>query len=102
ALDYLKDFSPAGDITPAMRQSAMGDAYAELNDLDEALSHYKRAVNQTDNSLLKAYFLKKVGMLQEKMGNPAEALEAYQTIKDEYGTTPYAADIDKYLARVSQ
>jgi tetratricopeptide (TPR) repeat protein len=102
ALDYLNDFSPAGDITPAMRLGAIGDAHAELNDLDKALSQYEKAANRTDNDLIKAYYLKKAGMLQEKMGNTAEAREVYQTIKDNYGNTPYAADIDKYLARVAQ
>lgn len=101
AIDYLNDFSPAGQVTPAMRLGALGDAHSELNDLETALDNYEKAANRAENGLIASYYLKKLGMLQEKMGNLEEAREAYETIKEEHGTSPYATDIDKYLARVS-
>lgn len=101
AIDYLKDFSPAGDVTPAMRAGALGDAYSELNDFGEALSQYNKAVSSSaNNGLIAAYYLKKVGMLNEKQGDKEAARKAYQTIKDKYFDTPIATDIDKYLVRV--
>ncbi len=101
AVDYLEDFSPAGELGPALKFGALGDAYAELNDLDRGLSNYQKAVDGTENDLLASYFLKKVGMLNEKMGNTEAAREAYETIKNRYHDSPYATDIDKYLTRVS-
>ena len=100
AIDYLEDFSPAGDITPTMAAGALGDAYSEVNDFDKALSSYRKAANNSGNTLLAAYYLKKVGMLSERQGDKEGAREAYQTIKDEYPDTPVATDIDKYLVRV--
>lgn len=101
AIDYLNDFSPAGEIGPIMKFGALGDAYGELNDFDRALSNYEKAVKRSDNNLLSSYYLKKIGMLNEKLGNTEAAREAYQTIKDEYFDSPYASDIEKYLARVA-
>ncbi len=101
AIDYLKDFSPCGDVTPSMRAGALGDAYSEKSDFAEALSYYNKAVRNTDNGLIAAYYLKKVGMLNEKQGNKDAAREAYQTIKDKYFNTPMAGDIEKYLIRVA-
>lgn len=100
AIDYLNDFSPAGDVTPAMRAGALGDAYSETNDFDKALSQYNKAVSSSDNGLIAAYYLKKVGMLSERQGDKEAARKAYQTIKDKYFDTPIAVDIDKYLVRV--
>lgn len=100
AIDYLKDFSPAGDITPAMKAGVLGDAYSETNDFDKAMSSYRKAVSSSDNPLIAAYYLKKVGMLNERQGDKDAAREAYQTIKDDYSNTPVANDIDKYLVRV--
>lgn len=100
AIDYLKDFSPAGDVTPAMLAGVLGDAYSEKNDFDQALSNYRKAVSKSKNPLIAAYYLKKVGMLSERQGDKEAAREAYQTIKDEYSETPVANDIDKYLVRV--
>lgn len=102
ALDYLKDFSPGGEILPAMKYGAMGDAYSELGQMDEAISNYKRASNQSDNGVLASYYLKKLGMLNEKQGDLEAAREAYEQIKMEYPTSPYASDIDKYLTRVEK
>ena len=101
AVDYLKDYSPDGDITPATKFGAMGDAYSELQDFDKAMDNYKKAVNGSDNEVLKAYYLKKVGLLHERNGNLADAKAAYERIKTEYPTTTEATDIDKYIKRVA-
>ncbi|MCB0607811.1 MAG: tetratricopeptide repeat protein [Lewinellaceae bacterium] len=101
AISYLKDFKPAGLLTPAMRAGAIGDAYAELNDLDKALSHYKDAVSAAGkNDLIASYYLKKLGMLNEKLGNNDAAIAAYERIKKEFPNSSQAIDIDKYLYRL--
>lgn len=101
AIDYLKDYNPVGDITPATKFGALGDAYSELQDFGNAMDYYKKAVNGSDNEVLKAYYLKKVGMLHEHNGNLGEAKAAYERIKSEFPTTTEGADIDKYITRVS-
>lgn len=101
SLDYLKDFNPDGDVLPVMKYGALGDAYSELGQMDNALDNYKKAVNQSDNSVLASYYLKKLGMLYEKQGDAEAARNAYERVKTEYPDSPYASDIDKYLTRVS-
>jgi TolA-binding protein len=100
AIDYLEDFSPAGDVTPAMKSGALGDAYSEKGDFDGALSAYNKAVSKSNNNLISAYYLMKVGMLNERQGNKEAARAAYETIKADYYDTPQANDIEKYLVRV--
>ncbi len=101
AIDYLQDFKPKDDIMPTMKFGAMGDAYSELKDFDNALKSYKRAVSAGEVDMLKAYYLKKIGMLHEYQKEYAEALEAYQQVKDDYPLSPEGRDIDRYILRVA-
>ncbi|MEM1322029.1 MAG: tetratricopeptide repeat protein [Bacteroidota bacterium] len=100
AIAYLKDFNPSGEITPIMKFGVMGDAYSEMGKTDDAISHYKKAANAKDNQFLSAYYLKKLGLLQQYNGNLEASKEAYQEIKDKYPDSPEARDIDKFISRV--
>jgi tetratricopeptide (TPR) repeat protein len=101
AISYLEDFNASGDVLPIMKNGALGDAYSELQDFGKAMSAYKKAVSSGDNELLTPYYLKKVGMLNEKNGDAKAAQNAYEQIKNEYPNSPDARDIEKYIARVT-
>jgi tetratricopeptide (TPR) repeat protein len=101
ALDYMKSFSPAGQVGPVMKFGVLGDIYSELDQMDSAMSNYKKAINSGENEVLTAYYLKKLGMLHEKNGNMAEAKSSYEQVKADFPNSPYASDIDKYITRVA-
>lgn len=99
AISYLEDFSPDGEITPIMKHGAMGDAYSELSQFDDAISEYRKAVQAGDNDFLTPYYLKKLGLLYEKQGDMASALKTFQEIKKDYAKSQDGASIDKYIQR---
>ncbi len=99
AIDYLKDFSPAGEVLPAMKSGALGDAYSEKGDFGAAMSYYKKAAGG-ENELLTPYYLKKIGLLHEKNGELEAAKKAYERIKADYPNSPDGRDIEKYIIRV--
>lgn len=101
ALDYMKSFSPAGHVGPVMKFGVLGDIYSELDQMDNAMSNYKKAINSGENEVLTAYYLKKLGMLHEKNGNLADARSSYEQVKTDFPNSPYATDIDKYITRVA-
>ncbi len=100
ALDYLKGFKTKNAELKAIANGAMGDANVELGNQEEALKLYSRAID-SKNELTSPFYLLKKGILLEEMGNKADALSAYQTIKDEYANSAEARQIDKYITRVS-
>ncbi len=100
ALDYLEGFSTNNEELKAIANGAMGDAHLELGNQEEALQFYSKAIN-AKNELASPFYLLKKGILLEEMGNKADALNAYQTIKDEYENSAEARQIDKYITRVS-
>jgi len=100
AVKYLGSFSSGGNITPIMKNGAMGDAYSELGDFDKAISMYSKAASAKNNEFLTPYYLMKLGMLQQKQGDNAAAAKAFNTIKENFPASSQGADIDRYLAQV--
>lgn len=99
AKEYISSFSPNTEVTAIMKNGVMGDIAAENGDLSGAMSYYQKAAKGSLDPLA-AYYLKKVGMLSEKQGDKAAALEAYNRIKKDFATSAVGSDIDKYIARV--
>lgn len=101
AIDYLKEFSPNDQILPIMKYGVMGDAYGELQDFDNSISFYKKAIAAGKNEVLVTYYMKKLGLLYEKQGELAESKKMFEQIKNEYPASQEGQDIQKYITRVA-
>jgi len=101
AQSYLNDYSPDGSVLPITYYGVLGDLASEKNDMDKAISNYKKAIGYGTNEFLEAYYSKKLGMLYEHQGKVAEAKSTYENLKNKYPNTPEGQDIDKYISRVS-
>lgn len=101
AINYLEKFDGEGDLMPAMKYGAMGDAYSEKGDYAKALSSYEKAVDATKNDLLAGYYLKKLGMLNEYQGNKEAALKAYERLHRDFPNPASQdwRDVEKYIYR---
>lgn len=110
AVKYLDEFSPQDDaiISPAM-VAALGNAYANTNQVDKAISTLKEAASMADsrakdgvnNSLSPTYLIQAARLLESQKKND-EALEIYKSIKEKYVNSPVFQEIDKYIERVSK
>jgi predicted negative regulator of RcsB-dependent stress response len=100
AVAALESFSGKDDqmITPAA-EGALGNAYANLNQLDKAVEHLKKAAKMADNNTLSPVFLIQAGEILESQDKKAEALELYQQIKEKYQNSMQYQTIDKYIER---
>ena len=103
AVNALEQFSGQGDqmISPAA-EGALGNAYANLNQLDKAVEHLKKAAKQANNNSLSPTFLIQAGEILESQGKKADALKLYQEVKEKYFNSMQYATIDKYIERVSE
>ena len=80
---------------------ALGNAYANLNQLDKAVEHLKKAAKMADNNSLSPTFLIQAGEILESQGKKAEALELYKEVKEKYFNSMQYQSIDKYIERAS-
>ncbi|MBQ7513506.1 MAG: tetratricopeptide repeat protein [Prevotella sp.] len=101
AVNALESFSGKGDqmISPAA-EGALGNAYANLNQLDKAVEHLKNAAKMADNNSLSPTFLIQAGEILESQGKKDEALKLYQQVKENYQQSMQYQSIDKYIERV--
>ncbi|WP_430815992.1 tetratricopeptide repeat protein [Carboxylicivirga sp. RSCT41] len=98
AVELLKGFSTSEEMVAATAAGALGDAYAELGQNDDAISQYKDAASY-DNTLTAPTYLMKLGVMYEAKGDYKAAVEAYKKIKDQYASSAEARQVDKYLTR---
>lgn len=109
AVKYLENYSSADDITVSPNaMSALGDAYANTNQLDKAVDCFKKAAKMADsdafegkNNTLSPTYLIKAAEILESQNKKDEALKIYEDIKKNYTNSPLSQEIDKYIERVS-
>ncbi len=101
AITYLKKFSTSEPVIGAMGLGALGDAYSEKGQMDDAVSHYKKAASKANNNMLSPYYLFKAGLALKAQGNKEDALEMFNKIKSEYPDSNEGREIEKYIAMVS-
>lgn len=102
AVNALEDFSGKGDqmISPAA-EGALGNAYANLNQLDKAVDHLTKAAKLADNNSLSPTFLIQAGEILESQGKKDEALKLYKEVKEKYFQSMQYQSIDAYIERAS-
>lgn len=109
ALEYVEKFDTNDDmeISPAS-QMALGDIYANNDQLDKAVECFKNAAQMADkqaeentNLSIAPLALMKAGIILESQNKKAEALEIYKDIKKKYVNSAAFQDIDKYIERAS-
>ena len=100
AANALESFSGQGDqmISPAA-EGALGNAYANLNQLDKAVDHLKKAAEMAGNNSLSPTFLIQAGEILESQGKKDEALKLYEEVKEKYFNSMQYQSIDKYIER---
>jgi len=105
AVKYLDKFSIKDDlmISP-LALVAMGDAYANVKQLDKAVDLFKKAAKTADaasengvNNGVSPMALQKAGIILIDQKKNDEALELFKQIKDKYLQSPAQSDVDKYI-----
>lgn len=97
ALKMLDGFNSNDQMVAPAILGAMGNCYAQLDQLDKAASTLLSAADKADNSTLSPIFLKQAGEILVKQGKYDDAINAYTKIKDNYFDSYVAFDIDKYI-----
>ncbi|KAA6343815.1 hypothetical protein EZS27_008517 [termite gut metagenome] len=97
AIEYLSSFNGNDQMVAPSILGAIGNAYAELDQLDNAVSFLLKAADKADNNTLSPIFLKQAGLILMKQTKYDDAVNAYTKIKDNYFQSYQAMDIDKYI-----
>jgi len=97
AVEALEETSFDDDFVSCVAIGAQGDAYREMNKIDEAIDKYEDAANRVINDFTTPIYLKKAAIAYEEKKNYKKAAELYQRIYDEFEHTNEGRDAEKYL-----
>jgi len=100
AISCLSKFKSKDKILSSIALGSMGDAYAQLDEPDKAISFYRKAAERKSNDFTAPLYLLRAGILLEDEGRLKEAGELYERIKTDYAASTEGRNIDKYIARV--
>jgi tetratricopeptide (TPR) repeat protein len=99
AINELKSFDGESEIVGPLATGAIGDAYMELGEVDDAIDYYIKASETKVNDFTSTLFLFKAGFAYEDLGQFDKALEVYKKIQKEHFKSYEARDIEKYISR---
>lgn len=99
AISYLDDFSSDDPILGALALGGIGDAFAELNQLEEALEYYQKAASFADNDLTTPRFLLKGAQVALAINENSKAAKLLEELKENYASAPEADKVAVLLAQ---
>lgn len=104
ALTYLKKYDTAkgatAEIINAQNYGLQADILVDKGEFAAAAKLYKKAIEASDNIMTAPTYLKKLGLVEEELGNKEAAKKAYTTIAEKYNTSLEARDIDLFIGRL--
>ena len=98
AIKYFSEYKGEDAIFNARALACIADCHVELGNYEEAYKNYVAALETADNDLASEYAFR-AGLVAEKLGNNADALAMYNTVKEKYPSSPRAMEIEKYISR---
>lgn len=94
AITHLEDFSSDNKVFGAMAKGAIGDAFSQLNQPEDALSYYEAAFKYDENGYTAPRFLYKAAVIAMDLNQKEKALGYFERIKQDFGSSQEANDID--------
>jgi len=97
AISYLEKFSSDDAILGALAKGAIGDSFSQLEQPEEALDYYTKAIAHNTNDYTTPRFLYKAGVAAMDLGYDEKALEYFIRIKEEFSKSTEANNIDALI-----
>src|SRR5690606_37910371 len=97
AIQYLEKFNSEDLMLKATSLGAIGDAFSELNQPNEALEYYLKAANHNKNDFTTPRFSYKAGLMALQLGKKEEALKLFTLVKEEYRSSPEAMNVAYFI-----
>lgn len=99
AIEYLEKFSSKDELLAPVAKGAIGDAFADINQPEDALEYYLKAGNLRDNGFSSPLYFFKAGNKALELKKYKKALELFEKIKKDYPNSDQAKDIDIYISK---
>lgn len=99
AITYLSDFSSDDIMLSAISKGAIGDAFVQLDQKEEGLEYYEKAIKANANEFTTPMYLMKAARTAMDLGDNEKALKYLVRIKEEFSTSTEAAQVDVLIGK---
>ncbi len=99
AIKYLNEFSSGDEVLAPLAKGNIGDAFVQLNQLDDALDYYDQAAKMRDNDYTTPMYLYKAGTIALDLGKADKALTYFETIKEKYPESSEIAMVEVLIGK---
>ncbi|MDH7444259.1 tetratricopeptide repeat protein [Aquimarina sp. 2201CG14-23] len=99
AIDHLDKFKSDDEMLGPLALGGIGDAFAQLDQMDEALGYYEKAAKTKNNEYTTPKFLLKSAITAISLGKPEVAITYLERIKEEFSKSAEANQVDVHLGR---
>ncbi|NRD22790.1 tetratricopeptide repeat protein [Winogradskyella litoriviva] len=100
AISHLDDFSSDDKMLGPISKGGIGDAFAQLNQLDKALEYYEKAFKANVNDYTTPLYLMKAAKVAIELGNNSKALDYLTRINAEFSESNEAKNTDVLIGKV--
>ena len=98
AIEYLNKFESDDEMLGPVSLGAIGDAFADIKQLEEALDYYEKAANKKNNEFTSPLFFFKAGQTAMELKKYDKAEILFTKISESYSKSEQGKDIEKYIA----
>ena len=97
AIEYLSKFNSDDEMLGTVALGAIGDAFSDIDQQEDALDYYEKAANKKDNEFTTPLFLYKAGQTAMLLKDYSKAETLFTRIKDNYPNSDQGNNIDKFI-----
>ena len=98
SIKYLSEFSSDDILLSSLATGSIGDAFAELNQFDDAFDYYVKA-SKSNNNYSSPMYLFKAGLVAMRLNKFNRAEEYFSIIKQDYPNSNEAKNIDAFISK---
>ncbi len=97
AIEFLSKFDSDNASLNATAVGAIGDAFSDIDQEEEALEFYEKAANKKANDFLTPLFLYKAAQTAMSLKKYSKAEQFFTQIKENYSKSDQGRDIEKFI-----
>ena len=100
AISYLSAFSSDDKMLSPIAKGGIGDAFVQLNQPEDGLDYYKRAIEDNTNEFTTPLYLLKASKVAIDLEQYETALQYLNRIKEEFASSSQANEVDVLIGLV--
>ncbi len=99
SIKYLSQFDSDDQILSSLSKGSIGDCFAQLEQLDDALDYYEKAININTNDYTTAMYLLKAAHVSMELSKHKKSYNYFSRIKSDFPNSISAENIDVFIAK---